>query len=695
MNLIRTNLSVHKTINHNAYLLKHNNNISLNDILLEVDKYEYPASKKDEFILFDIDTNEIIEKFENVKSLNIDKYSPRSLVLSAVIVIENINIKLPTSLQVLTIDGEGYIAELMSKTEDSSILWDKILYELQLTQFNTTLDERIESEKIIRKMYNFDLPDLKLESTILPFLSNIMKLNITVLGISNVYLTDKELDLISNLKYLETLELIYIINNSILKLPPKLKYLKLYGSLVEDLSEINLKGLNLETLELEGNAIKNIDGISKLKNLEVLNLAHNLIHYFDLNELPKNVVNLNLGRNIIQNDFFEGTNNRIVNKKIIHLNLSNNWLIVNPWLIYRITEIFPKLEYIDLSGNEADGLPEKFLVNDENNSCLEKIKFWKKTQDYKYTELYSDLKSSFNYYNNANSIEIRWEHDSLPTKLILADIQYRYNQFFSEMGPKFKLFREGIYCDISHKTISIIIREEGNSICLEFNSSDNRVLNDYFYKHFEEINKLVTLNTHHLILPVANFSQKSGIYEKFFKFLFKIDKQIKGKDILIASEIVPKLLVKFDKISKKPQYIEISTVVFVIVTGKDAFPFVIDENFSVCNIEEKHIKFKDYEYFNIPLRKSEDKKSYIDSLTNKYLGKFCFKEGVLYADRDSTQVISIFWNPFYFTIGENNDLIIDPKITINDQKFTRPKIKDRKLNLKIEFSDLVASYRLK
>jgi hypothetical protein len=682
----RTNLSLHKAIHHKAYLLEDTDNLSFCETLLENDKYLYHVKNKDELFLFDMNTKEIIEKFDNAEKVNIEKYSAEELIISGVYPSPNTIIKLPVTLKTLVLEGAGYMAELMSKNEKSSRLWNEILYELQLSNFNTTVDERIERDEICRILYNTELQDLKLDSPIFSVLSQITELDLNWLLLDRIYLTERELKLLSGLKGLERLTLSYIYNDSVLKrkLPPNLNYLRIYGNTIENLSDINLKGLPLETLELDGNTIKNLYGISKLKNLLHLNLDNNLIRYFDLNDLPKNVETLSFDVNMIGNDFFEGTNNGVINNKITHLILSNNNLKINPWLIYRITKTFPKLENIDLSGNETEGIPYDLLINSEEESSMAKIARWLDLQDSKYTESYSDLKFLFNYYNKTNTIIIKWKHDSLPTKNILADIQYHFNRYFESM-PEFKRYKDGIYCDIVHDEISLIIREDANSIYLEFYTSNHRILNDYFYKYFQEINNFIKLSTHHSILPVAIFSENCGIYEKFFKFVFHIDKKILDNFILVPNAGELMALIKtqrkgfLEENNNKTghHYKKIKNIAFIILKGKEAFPYIIDENNVISNIEKENAEQKSKKAFELSLREGNDKKNYVESLTNPYLGSDCMEEAVLFVKGNVKEKVKypmdIIFNSRYFSVVNDKLCRKTSAITMSKEYVMEPK----------------------
>lgn len=696
----RTNLSLHKKTHHKAYLLEDDGYFREVDRLIEINKHAYPTENKDGLILFDMVTKEIIEEFDHIEKVNLEKYSPENLILSSFYWRVNKTIKIPESVDVLTLDGGDYMQELMSKTEKSSQVWDELIYEAQLNHFNTTIEDRIEREKICRIYNTTCIKNLKLDSPVSMLLSQISELKLTVLGIFHIYLSEGDLNLLSEFKQLEQLELSYIYNDSILKLPPNLKIFTIYGSFIENLCDINLKGLPLEQLSLAGNSIRNIDGITKIKNLTTLVLDDNLLQYVDLTKLPKNIEVLSLDRNILKNDFFEGKNSNVKNKKITNLALSNNNLIINPWLLYRITETFPMLEYLDISGNDTDGVPNYILVNDAEYSSMASIRFWLETQDYKHTGSYLDMKVDFNYYDSSNAIIIKWQHDSLPTKLILSDIQFRFTSFF-ELMPKFKLYREGIYCDIVHDCISLVIREEANNIYLEFYASNGRILNDYFYKYFVEINSLIKQNTHHPILPMASFSENCGIYEKFFKFAFNIDKKIldnlillpNGGELMVLIRTQKKGLLVENKNNPGNHYKNMQHIAFIIITAREAFPYILDKNNSISNIEENTAGLRSIKALELSLKEGVDKKNYVDTLTNPYLGNDRMEQAVVFVKDDSRYKMNIAFNPRYFYVDSNKLFRKSSEIEISKEYVVKPIIDEKIENGKKLWKEVTITFQ--
>jgi hypothetical protein len=695
------NLSLHSSKSHKAYLVNQDQDqdqdqdqFSLAENSLDLEMHEFPIESKDELFLFDLEKKEIIETFKTLESVSLYKYSPETLALKDILLNIDSKLKIPKSVEKLYIDGGNYMSTMMSKGYESLKLWDEFTYNIQTWKFISTLGERLKIESDFRSHVK-EIETLNLTSPINSLLKEIIDTNISELAIRWVYLSEKDFDIIHKFKSIETLDLSYIYNDRLnkVKLPPNLIFLKIYGTTIESLSEINLKGLKLETLDLEGNTIKDLSSISILPNTIVdLCLKENHIKRFAIEDLPKSLEYLSLENNLIENTFFEGINEKAINSTIKYLSLSNNLLKVNNWLLYRITQTFPMLEYIDLLGNEICDIPEDLLINNDDSSSMVKINYWMELQDYQHIGSYMDLKDTFNYYDESNNIILKWKHKLLPSKIILSDIQLKFNDYLGKM-PKFNLFREGLYCDIKHDEISIVIREETepeNSIVLELYAANIEIFKTYYYKYFSEVNRLVKLNTHHHVLPVVSFSGKSEIYEKFFKFVFHIDKKIRNNAILISNNGAPLLLVNNNN-DRDDLYKEINRVAFVIITGKSACCYVIDDNYLISNIDLKYIKYK-YLY-NLTLRTSEEKQDYVNSITNKYLGNNCFEEAVIYAGQDVTQKITIYYNPNYFYENSNNIVCKTSKIAMNEQLLVAPEIGYNLLNVSINESKIFLKYR--
>ncbi|WP_281239959.1 hypothetical protein [Flavobacterium praedii] len=689
------NLSLHNIKWHKAYLVQQDEEISLVESALDLEMHEYSIENKDEIILFDLDNKVIIEKFEKIESVRLDNHLPISLSFKGFDPNVNSKFTIPKSVENLYIDGGDYMSKMMSKSDESLKIWNDFVYNTQTWKFITTLEERFKIEADQRSCIK-NIKSLNLNSPIQHLLAEIAELNISELSLRWIYISETEFDLIHKFKNVQSLDLAYIYNDELsrVKFPPNLTFLRIYGLTIESLTDINVEDLKLESLDLEGNTIIDLSTISKLPNtLEDLNLKMNHIKEFTIADLPENLEYLFLDDNLIGNTLFEGINKDVTNTTIKYLSLSNNVLKVNNWLLQRITETFPMLEYIELSGNEICDIPEELLLNDEENSSIDKINYWMELQDYQHPKLYSELKDSFNYYDKTNSIILKWKHKLLPSKIILSDIQAQFNNYLGEMKT-FDLFREGLYCDIDHDKISLVIREETepeNSIILELYAANREAFNTYYYKYCSEINRLVKLNTHHHILPVASFAEKCEIYEKFFKFVFHIEKQIKNNFILQPNQGEDLLLVN-NKNDRNDLYKELKDVAFIIVTGKSAYSYVIDDKFVISNVDFKCAKFK--YFYNLTLRTSEEKQDYVNSITNKYLGYNSFEEAIVFAGGDITQKITVYFNPNYFYEKSNNIFCKNKKIEINEQLLVAPESGSNLLNVTFKEGSLFLKYRV-
>lgn len=692
------NLSLHNSKSHKIYLVEEDQDqdeeFSLVENALDIEMHEYPIENKDELFLFDLDKNEIVEIFKTFENVNLCKYKPEKLTIKDFYLNIHSKLKIPKSVEKLYIDGGDYLSVIMSKNKDSLKLWDKILYCTQTWKFISTLGERLKIESDLRT-YMKEIERQNFNSPIYSLLNEIASSKVSELAIRWVYLSAKEFDLIHKFKHIYYLDLSYIYNDNLSKveLPPTLTSLKIYGSTIESLSEINLTGLKLETLDLEGNTIKDLSSISKLPNtVEDLNLKMNHIKEFSIADLPEKLKYFTLDQNQIDNTLFESINKGVINTTITCLSIANNLLKVNNWLLQRITETFPMLEYIDLTGNETSGVPKELLINSKESSSMAKINFWLETEDYKHQGNYLLLKDSFNNYGGDKNIKIKWRHDSLPTKLIMSDIQQQFTTYLGKM-PKFSLFEEGLYCDIVHDEFSLLIigeTEKENSITMELYAGNRKIFNTYYYKYFSEIDRLVKLNTHHYILPIEGFTDKSMMNENFFKFVFHIDKKIRSNDILKSNKGEPILLVNNNN-DREDLYKEIARIAFIIITGKSACCYVIDDKYLISNIDLKYAKYK-YLY-NLTLRTSEEKQDYVNSITNKYLGNNCFEEAVIFAGQDVSQKITIYYNPNYFYENSNNVFCKTTKIAMNEQLIVAPEIGYNLLNVSINESKIFLKYR--
>lgn len=695
-------LSLHKSKFHNGFQIDQQQGLSLVESALDLNLHVFPIENKDELILFDIDKNKIAERFSDINTVNLQNYSPETLVFKGIYSNETNTVAIPKSVKSFHFEGGDYMPNLLSNTKQATALWDKLFYLFQTALFNQSLEKRLDFEAEIRNIYQTELKALQLESPISNLLWEISMSNSTELSLGWVYLSDCDLKLFTDFKKLESLSLIYIFNDAIANLPPNLLSLKIYGSTIESLSQINFAGLNLKNLDLEGNTIKNLSEINELPNsIEELNFGNNHISYFELDTLPEKLEIISLGNNRIGNAFFEGANLKTIKKNITELYLSNNDFIVNSWLLNRILETFPNLEYLELSGNKTDGVPEEFLTNDENDSCLDKIKFYLKPQINSVPSYYEEIKNTINRYDNVHSIGLKWQHDSLPEKVIISDVQYQFKRYLGAM-PKFIIFNDGIYCDIEHDEVSVVIRtdnETKKSIVLKLYASNPSNFKSYYYAYFHKIFQLIQLNTHHSILPIGSFSDQCGIYQKFYWQIYQYDTMHKRNAILRINKEESYLLVKSVKKgylnSIGEFYKNIKEVAFVVITNKNALIYTINSDLCIGNVERNispNSKKNKREPYNLSIRSSEEKTNYINAITNPYLGENRLCKGEIFANNEVSQKITIYYNPVYFSTSQDNIKCHYQQTKMDLNTICEPIIAGKKLIITIENNKVRAKY---
>lgn len=129
----------------------------------------------------------------------------------------------------------------------------------------------------------------------------------------------KNLDFLSNLRWLEYLDLSY---NMLQAFPDFAKLTKLKSLILRGNSILSLPWKkahsSLDYLDLSGNKISSIDEVSQLTNLTFLNLSGNQIKRFDAIEKLQKLKFLNLSNNIYQKDL--STLNPAPSLKVLSLN---------------------------------------------------------------------------------------------------------------------------------------------------------------------------------------------------------------------------------------------------------------------------------------------------------------------------------------------------------------------------------------
>ncbi|UBZ07264.1 hypothetical protein LDL76_00795 [Salegentibacter mishustinae] len=551
----------------------------------------------------------------------------------------------------------------------------KVINLLNLYKFNITTEERILSEEEIRYIYNKEIP-LHITDTGLEVLfEKIESSNVRTLTLGWIHITEYDFKLLSRLRKLQVLSIKYCYNDSIKWLPNNLTFLSIYGTTIQSMSEIKLDLPNLIELDLSGNALNNLDTLTVLpENLVDLELGLNLIQHFKICELPKNLEYLNLSNNLIENDLF---NQITVHKGLKYLLLSNNKLVISTSVLHRILQIFPNLEYLELLDNKTDGVPHQFLGDIENKNCLEKVEFFLEGIEFKHKGgalTISDEK------NLAEFVQICWDDRSLPITVVLSDIQYVFSKHLKNI-PTFMQFQNGFYCFIEHDDCELIFKidENFNQIVLLIRADTTETVALYFHKYFQEINSLISLNSHKNILPSIKTTKSCHFLKAFFFRIFKTDFEIKKSKILKISNGEIELLVNnfsFNTESKGKalglDHENIKNIAFILISGKNAYPFIVKDSI-VTNRKDGSNRF----HFLITLREASDKANLVKAITNKYLNEFSLVETEVLIDGNNNKALQCFINPNHFFVKNGNLCNTNPGLNL-DSKYLVNIEKDKK-----------------
>jgi hypothetical protein len=685
--------------------------LSIVDAIHKSDLYEYPL-ERGKFNLLDLNTKDLVAQFDRIGDVNLSDYPTEEICYYGIYPNSLASTKIPsvtTSLQIQSSDGLTFLWYNDIRLNN---LWAKLRYEVESFNFlkNPTREESDSFESEMRSLYNIEIPKLKIDSQINKLINEIAESNVNTLSISHIYLSGEDLKSLSNLKKLTELKLLYNYNDNILWLPSNLNRLKVYGSTIQKISQINFKNLKVVDLSLEGNCINDLSDITVLpKSVNYLNLISNRISHFSIKKLPINLETLWLKGNLIDNSFFEGINKDAENETVKFLSLSYNQLKINNWLLKRIIETFPMLEHLELEGNVTEGIDDSILINDDEFSCIKSIKAYLANEEYKNDGNFDDFESSFNYYRKNHKLSIKWRHESLPVGEILAGIDCLFKEYLKEMTPELICFSDGLYCNFPHNETSMLIRgcsQQEKSIEFNLFALNDVTFEKYFYKYFIEINRIISLNTHHYILPVVNFPKESNEFHLFYKKVFNLNEVINKIPIVDLEEGTPQLLVR--KLTKRPlvelqkksnesekikssMYKDIKNIAFVIDSDPNLYPYFIDENFSISNIEEDNKRHKDEEFYRISAD-SKERGTYSKCLKNKYLGNHCFQEGILHLGTGKTVGPIIYFNTRYFKKDGTDIVCIQSETKINYECLAHYKKNDKFFKLKIVDCKIVASY---
>ena len=219
---------------------------------------------------------------------------------------------------------------------------------------------------------------------------------------------------------------------------------------------------------------------------------------------------------------------------------------------------------------------------------------------------------------------------------------------------------------MAHDNCEIFIRldEDKKEVLFKVQSDESKAVALYFHKYFQEVNRLVDLNSHLNILPFMSFSGSCRFLHDFYLKVFKLDYKVKSKPILRLSKSSIDVLVNNRTIEEKENrveelsgiegkiakdiYIGIDAIAFVLVSGKSAYPFVF-KNGAITNA----IADLRDDYYYLILRTSIEKETYIEGITSKYLNTHSLQEVDVFIDNNIKKKISCFVNDKYFHANEN------------------------------------------
>ncbi|MGJ8743532.1 hypothetical protein [Polaribacter sp.] len=644
-------ISIHKAEFHNSFYLNSEENEELIDDILSVEKFIYPLKDKHHYYLYDVVNEKLLNKSLEPKSFKIDKDADMvSFTGVAPEIVSKIHI--PKKVKTFLFEGGDLMPLQMGKEKVGDALWKTVINYINLFKFVETIEERLAIEKNLRDIYNNKFSLHISDFGLMELFQKIEDSKITQVTIGWTYFSNFDFQVLSKLNQLETLSILYCYNDNIKWLPKNLTSLKIFGTTIQNLSEINLNLPKLTELDLEGNAISALDNLEILPScIEYLGLGLNLIKSFNIHELPENLEYLDLPQNLISNDFF---NQNKKHKKLKFLNLSSNKLIITSSILHLILEAFPNLEYLELLDNETDGVPVEFLGDFENKNCLANIEFFLEGIEFTPNgeELsVSKLKAKKEY------TEVNWHEDTLPLKVILADIQYNFSKHFLKM-PFFSQHVNGIYCFIEHDDCELLIlfEEDTKEIVFRLQSDKSETIALYFHKYFQEINAIISFNSHINILPEINSSKSCKFLKEFCDKVYKVDFKIKSDFIIKKENKDIKILInnrsnegnKDEGKFAGDKYEVVQNIGFVLVSGKSAYPFVIKDGVLTNALKLN----KDY-YYYLTLRTALDKENYVNAVTSKFLNSSSLVEIDVFIDNNIKKKVSCFVNPIYFQIQDN------------------------------------------
>lgn len=263
MAIKRSNLSLHKTNFHKSIIDEINEDVFFLEFISDALLIENQIENSEEFVLYDIDAEEEVVRFEKIADVLFDDYPIHSLTCTGVSPFSLLSLKIPSSMVNLVLDGGDYFNNVMIQDEINFKLFEELKA--------TAIDSRFVTDDVVafellknQKIIYGKIQELNIRTYIDELLFKLKETNINEFGICKMPLSIVDFEGLECLTNLESLELVFNIHNSeIIKLPPNLKSFALFGAQLDAIPEVVLSQSYLENLDLSFNWIKYIS-VNKL-----------------------------------------------------------------------------------------------------------------------------------------------------------------------------------------------------------------------------------------------------------------------------------------------------------------------------------------------------------------------------------------------------------------------------------------------
>lgn len=546
---------------------------------------------------------------------------------------------------------------------------NKIKKELPIVFFIDDTKERLAHEAYFNKLYE-EIINYKIDFISDEIIDFINEKNVKILEIGWIPLSQKDYEKIAKTN-IDLFSIIYTFNQKINILPKSIKELSIRGNIIQTLGGIEFSNLKLETLIFSINSIKDSIYLGQFySEIEFLCLDNNLITKVDFTNLSNVLESIDLSDNQITNDNF------IIKEPCNHLSyldLKNNKLTINLDFLYKIDRFFPNLEFIDLSGNIfTDHFGTITLSPMEGENQIEKIKNYLEQIEFNQNLYFEEIADGIERYDEKYTAKIRWNISNSSTALLIREIQFYLKDYFKLLEEDAKcFFAEGVYMNLYNKKISMLINSNEDFLSIEFFSSNNLLVQEYFCKYLDLLYSIIYDVTHQYILPSVELSDNLKDLSLFFKKVYKIDTKLKQKktaSYLIESkekEVNSTLLV-----SEDPDYydtrVAIDQIFFIIISSKSAIVYTLEEG----NIISNYVLVKNKKRLNsLVVRTADDKEKYKKALLNPYINNKLFKEINAYIDNDVKKRFTIIINQKYISQKEEETGVL----YVNDLSYLEDK----------------------